>query len=120
SPGPWTSSARHRSTTAPGAALVGQGLFGPEREKGADAAASAPFSRRSVRSAGREIRRGRDAAAGVHADRDLLATRSVLEVELAVHDVDLHVVAAVELTVQDALRELVLDLTLHGAAQRPG
>src|SRR5690606_11171459 len=74
----------------------------------------------SVRAGGREVRSGRDAAARVHSDRDLLTARSVLEVELAVDDVDLHVIAGVELTVQDALGELVLDLALHGATQRTG
>ena len=42
------------------------------------------------------------------------------EHELAVLEVDVHVVAGVQLAVQDPLAEPVLDLVLHRAAQRPG
>ena len=64
--------------------------------------------------------RARDLAAVDDADGDLLAARTVLEDELAVLGIDLHVVARVELAVQDLLAEAVLDLVLHRATQRPG
>src|SRR5688572_28964461 len=59
---------------------------------------------------------GQRLAAGLTAGREgeLLALWQ-LRVE-----VDLHVVARVELAVQDLLREPVLDLVLHRAAQRAG
>ncbi len=42
-----------------------------------------------------------------------------LEVERTVDEVDLDVVASVELTLQDVLGQMVLDLVLHRATQGP-
>src|SRR5690606_26023617 len=67
---------------------------------------------------GGDLRGRGDVAARVHADRQLLAAGRVLERELAVHDVDLDVVARLELAREHRLAQAILDLALHGAAQR--
>src|SRR5690606_29923058 len=53
-------------------------------------------------------------------DCDALTARTVFEGELAIHGVDLHVVARVELTMQDLLTQSVFDLALHRTTQRSG
>src|SRR5690606_23556886 len=67
---------------------------------------------------GGDLRGRGDVAARVHADRQLLDAGRVLERELAVHDVDLDVVARLELAREHRLAQAILDLALHGAAQR--
>src|SRR5680860_1612385 len=61
-----------------------------------------------------------DARRGVDADPDGGGACRRREDELAGLEVHVHVVARVELTLQDLLRQTVLDLVLHRAAQRPG
>src|SRR5690606_163509 len=65
---------------------------------------------------GRDVGRRRQAGL-VHADRDALAARSVLEGELTVDEVDLDVVSRLELAREHRLRQAILDLTDHRAAQ---
>src|SRR5206468_7805466 len=83
-----------------------------DAERGARDPQGAPF----VRSAGGLLARG-DLPGG-RADQLTALARG--EHELAVLEVDEHVLPGVQLAVQDPLAELVLHLVLHRAAQRPG